>query len=147
MGSARHLRKLFGYLRVMFSCHGPAYMRREAPGQPRKAIRFPLEAPMVFRWADSGTEKQGEGRTHDISEVGAFVLSSICPPVGTEISFNIFLPALPGFEPQTRVEAVGRVVPWSKPVGSRDVIVLRFCPGTRFRASTTTPMDRRPSRG
>jgi hypothetical protein len=85
-------------------------MRREAPKQPRKAIRFPLEARIVFRWADSGIERQGEGRTHDISEVGAFVLSSICPPLGTEISFNIFLPVLPGFEPKTRVEAVGRVL-------------------------------------
>jgi len=64
----------------------------------------------VFRWADSGIEKRGEGRTHDISEVGAFVLSSICPPVGTEISFNIFLPVIPGFEPKTRVEAEGRVL-------------------------------------
>jgi hypothetical protein len=88
----------------------PAGMRPEAPRQPRKVIRFPLEAPIVFRWADSGIEKRGEGRTHDISEVGAFVLSSICPPVGTELSFKIFLPVLPGFEPKTRVEAVGRVL-------------------------------------
>jgi len=85
-------------------------MRREAPRQPRKAIRFPLEAPIVFRWAETGIEKQGEGRTHNISEGGAFVLSSICPPLGTEISFNIFLPVLPGFEPKARVEAVGRVL-------------------------------------
>ena len=85
-------------------------MRQEAPRKPRKAIRFPLEAPIVFRWADSGIEKQCEGRTHDISEAGAFVLSRVCPPVGTEISFNIFLPVLPGFEPKTRVEAVGRVL-------------------------------------
>ena len=97
-------------------------MRREAPKQPRKAIRFPLEAPIVFRWADSGIEKQGEGRTHDISEVGAFVLSSICPPVGTEISFNIFLPVIPDFEPKTRVEAEGRVlrVEQARGIGGRD---------------------------
>jgi len=69
-----------------------------------------LEAPILFRWADSGIEKQGEGRTHDISEMGAFVLSRMCPPAGAEISFNIFLPLLPGFEPKTRVEAVGRVL-------------------------------------
>jgi len=87
-----------------------ACMRRETPKQPRKTIRFPLEAPIVFRWAENGIEKQGEGRTHDISEVGAFVLSNICPPLGTEISFNIFLPMLSGFEPKTRVEAVGRVL-------------------------------------
>src|SRR5216684_985986 len=85
-------------------------MRPETPRQPRKAIRFPLEAPIVFRWADSGIEKQGEGRTHDISETGAFVLSRMCPPVGAEIGFSIFLPLLPDFEPKTRVEAVGRVL-------------------------------------
>jgi len=85
-------------------------MKREAPRHPRKAIRFPLEAPIAFRWADSGIENRGEGRTHNISEVGAFVLSSMCPPAGTEISFNIFLPLLPGFEPKTRVEAVGQVL-------------------------------------
>ena len=85
-------------------------MRPEAPRQPRKAIRFPLAAPIVFRWSDSGIEKRGEGRTHDISEIGAFVLSSICPPLGTEIRFDIFLPVLPGFEPKTRVEAVGKVL-------------------------------------
>src|SRR5437899_8831090 len=88
----------------------PGSMRPEAPRRPRKAIRFPLEVPIVFRGADSGIAKRGEGRTHDISEVGAFVLSSICPPVGTEISFTFFLPVLPGFEPKTRVEAVGRVL-------------------------------------
>jgi hypothetical protein len=85
-------------------------MKPEAPRRPRKTIRFPLDAPIAFRWADSGIQRQGEGRTHDISEVGAFVLSSICPPVGTAINFNIFLPVLPGFEPKTRVQAVGRVL-------------------------------------
>src|SRR6266446_1494649 len=88
----------------------PAGMRREAPRHARKAIRFPLKAPIVFSWADSGIEKQGEGRTRDISEVGAFVLSSTCPPVGTQVRLKIFLPVLSSFEPQTRVEAVGKVV-------------------------------------
>jgi len=87
-----------------------AAMRREARSHRRKAIRFPLEAPIMFQWVDSGSEKRGEGHTHDISEMGAFVLSRVCPPAGAEISFNIFLPLLPGFEPKTRVEAVGRVL-------------------------------------
>jgi hypothetical protein len=85
-------------------------MRREGPRSTRKAIRFPLEAPILYRWADGGIDKQGEGRTHDISEMGTFVLSSTCPPVETQISFQIFLPVLPGFEPRTRVEAEGKVV-------------------------------------
>jgi hypothetical protein len=107
-------------------------MRPEAPRQPRKAIRFPLDAPIAFRWTDRGIQRQGEGRTHDISEVGAFVLSSICPPVGTEISFNIFLPALLGSEPKTSVGAVGRVlrVEHARGVEGRDgfAILARHAP-------------------
>src|SRR5258707_1140291 len=82
----------------------------DGPRHARKVIRFPLETPLVFSWTDSGIEKQGEGRTRDISEMGTFVLSSTCPSVGTEISFKIFLPVLPGSERQTRVEAVGKVL-------------------------------------
>jgi hypothetical protein len=82
----------------------------DGPRHTRKAIRFPLEAPIVFWWADSGSEKKGEGRTYDINEMGTFVLSGTRPPVGTQISFKIFLPVLPGSESQTRVEAVGQVL-------------------------------------
>jgi len=64
----------------------------------------------VFWWTDTGIEKRSEGRTHDISEVGAFVLAHICPPSGIQIGFKVFLPVLPGFEPKTRVEAVGQVL-------------------------------------
>jgi len=67
-------------------------MRQNHQDKPRKAIRFPLEAPIMFQWADSGSEKRGGRRTRDISEMGAFVLSRMCPPAGAEISFNIFLP-------------------------------------------------------
>jgi hypothetical protein len=117
-------------------------MRREEPRQPRKAIRFPSDAPIVFRWADRGIQKQGEGRTHDVSEVGAFVLSTICPPVGTEISFNISFPALPGLEPKTSVGALGGFCALSTPVVSRDETALRFWLGTPLCSSTTTSMTR-----
>ena len=82
----------------------------EAPRHARKAIRFPLEAPIVFWWTDTGVEKRSEGRTHDISEMGAFVLAHTCPPSGIQIGFKVFLPLLDGFEPKTRVEAVGQVL-------------------------------------
>ena len=64
----------------------------------------------MFWWTDTGIEKRSEGRTHDISEVGAFVLAHICPPSGIQIGFKVFLPVLPGFEPKARVEAVGQVL-------------------------------------
>jgi hypothetical protein len=64
----------------------------------------------VYWWADSGIEKRNEGRTRDISEMGVFVLASTCPPAGTQIGFEVVLSVLPRFEPQTQVEAVGKVL-------------------------------------
>jgi hypothetical protein len=80
------------------------------PGPTRKAIRFPLEAPISFWWMDSGVVKRSEGKTRDVSERGAFVLATTCPPRGIQIGFKLYLPALPGFEHKTRVEADGQVI-------------------------------------
>jgi len=99
----------------------------DGPEHARKAIRFPLDAPIVFWWADSGTDKRGEGRTHDISEMGAFVLASTCPPSGAQIGFEVVLPMLPGFTPRTWVEALGQVLRVEKssgPVGRDGFAIL-----------------------
>jgi hypothetical protein len=82
----------------------------EATRHARKAIRFPLEAPIVFWWTDTGVAKRSEGRTHDISEMGAFVLAHACPPPGIQIGFQVSLPVLPDFESKARVEAAGQVL-------------------------------------
>ena len=82
----------------------------DGPQHTRKAIRFPLEALTVFWWLDSGVVKRSEGRTRDISEKGAFVLASTCPPQGIQIGFKVFLPEVSGFECRTRVEADGHVL-------------------------------------
>jgi len=82
----------------------------EAQKHARKAIRFPLEAPIVFWWTDGGIDKQCEGHTRDMSESGAFVFASTWPPPGTQIGFKVFLPVLPGTESKARVEAVGQVL-------------------------------------
>ena len=82
----------------------------DGPQHTRKAIRFPLEALTVFWWLDSGVVKRSEGRTRDISEKGAFVLASTCPPQGIQIGFKVFLPELSGVECRTRVEADGHVL-------------------------------------
>src|SRR5260370_41006447 len=99
----------------------------DGPEHARKAIRFPLDVPIVFWWADSGTGKRGEGRTHDISEMGAFVLASTCPPSGAQIGFEDVLPMLPGFKPRTRAEALVqglRVEKSRGPVGRDGFAVL-----------------------
>ena len=64
----------------------------------------------MFWWTDTGVEKRSEGRTHDISETGAFVLAHTCPPSGIQIGFKVFLPMLHGSEPNARVEALGKVL-------------------------------------
>lgn len=82
----------------------------EKPGHTRKAIRFPLEIPIVFWWTDNGIENRSEGRSRDISERGAFVLASTCPLPGTQIGFRFLLPMITGLQLQTQVEALGRVL-------------------------------------
>lgn len=82
----------------------------DGPQHARKVIRFPLEALTVFWWSDSGVVKRSEGRTRDISETGAFVLANTCPTEGIQIGLKVFLPALPGFERKTRMEADGHVL-------------------------------------
>jgi hypothetical protein len=58
----------------------------------RKTIRFPLQAPVVFWWTDeNGTHQQGEGRSRDISESGAFVFAAACPPLGASVGLRIWL--------------------------------------------------------
>lgn len=89
----------------------------ERPGNARKAIRFPLEVPIVFWWVDRGIEKRSEGRTRDISEIGAFIFAPAYPPLGTQVCFNLLLPMLPGLEATTRVEAEGQVLRVERPSG------------------------------
>lgn len=63
---------------------------------PRATIRFPLEAPVAFRWTDeNGNRQQGEGSSRDISERGAFVFAAACPPVGSNVELRIPLEGLP----------------------------------------------------
>jgi hypothetical protein len=44
----------------------------------RSAIRYPLETEAVFRW---GREFSGDGVTRDISALGAYIVSPVCPPL------------------------------------------------------------------
>jgi hypothetical protein len=63
----------------------------------RNAIRYRLDAPVVFRWQDgSGKRLEGEGVTRDVSEVGAYVFSARCPPLHKEVEIEIVVPPLHG---------------------------------------------------
>jgi hypothetical protein len=76
----------------------------------RRAIRFPLEAPVAFWWNDaSGMTQHGEGRSRDISEFGAFILGEVCPPLGARVGLRILIEELPNTAPAIRVQIDGHV--------------------------------------
>ena|SRR5580698_7748741 len=77
----------------------------------RRAIRFPLEAPVTFWWNDTfGTRREGEGRSRDISESGAFILTRTCPPVGTRVGLKILLEEAAETTRAIRVEIDGHIL-------------------------------------
>ena len=56
-------------------------------------MRFPVEARVTFRWVDqTGVQHETEGRTLNISELGAFVRSREHPQPGTTVQLTVFLP-------------------------------------------------------
>ena len=62
----------------------------------RMTLRFPVQTAVTFWWTDgNGKPLQGEGRSRDISEHGAFVLAPICPPVGASVKLKIVLEGIP----------------------------------------------------
>jgi hypothetical protein len=74
-------------------------------------MRFPVEARVTFSWIDeTGRTHQGQGRTLNISERGAFVLASKYPPSGTPIQVEVFLPKVPISPMMGTVQIDGRVV-------------------------------------
>jgi hypothetical protein len=63
----------------------------------RQAIRYPLQLLASFSWEDEERiVRQGEGRTRNISEKGAFVDAAILPPIGSSVQLQFSLPALSG---------------------------------------------------
>jgi hypothetical protein len=78
---------------------------------PRKAMRYPVKAPVLFRWKDAqGNEHQGEGTSRDISETGAYVLTALSPPLGADIDLRISFMALPNATTTEPVQLDGKVL-------------------------------------
>lgn len=92
----------------------PAELSVHQPGttcasvERRRAVRYLLRVPLVFRWQGSGNNHlQGDGVTRDISARGAYVLSVTAPPVGAVVHVEVYLL---GFrEPKSRIKARMRV--------------------------------------
>lgn len=76
----------------------------------RKAMRFPLDVPVVFWWTDAnGVHQLGEGRSYDVSELGVFVFASTCPPAGARVGLKIPLPEAFDAPLGLRMEVEGHV--------------------------------------
>lgn len=58
----------------------------------RKATRYRLEFPVIFKWHDGEMHTDG-GFTRDVSSKALFVISTDAPPVKTSLQLQIILPA------------------------------------------------------
>jgi hypothetical protein len=77
----------------------------------RKTLRFVLQTAVSFWWTNgSGEPREGEGRSRDVSEHGAFVFASCCPPVGTSLTLKIDLEGIPDEMGRLPVEVEGEVL-------------------------------------
>jgi len=69
----------------------------ESPAERRKAIRYRMSTPVIFRWKGPNDELfQGEGVTRDMSVVGIFILTSTCPPANAVVQMEVLLPVSDG---------------------------------------------------
>ncbi len=77
----------------------------------RKTLRFLLQTAVTFWWTNgSGEARHGEGRSRDVSEHGAFIFASSCPPVGTSVVLKIDLEGIPDEIGRLPVEVEGEVL-------------------------------------
>jgi hypothetical protein len=77
----------------------------------RREIRYRLDAPTLFSWESAHHRRvQGEGVTRDISVLGAFILTSICPPIDVPVQVEVVLPSLTGIKSIIRVSGTSRVL-------------------------------------
>jgi hypothetical protein len=75
----------------------------------RKALRLPVQVPVEFWWwSDTdGTHRRGEGRSYDVSDLGAFILGNACPPQGAKVRYKLYLS---GYHDTRVLETEGQVV-------------------------------------
>ncbi len=72
----------------------------------RLQIRHQLNARTVFFWEGPQHERlKGEGITRDLSESGAFIITSSCPPARASVHVEVFLPPLHGTVATVRIRA------------------------------------------
>ena len=77
--------------------------------QRRVAMRYALRLPVIFHWNDGVAHTEG-GFTSDIALDGVLILSTRCPPAGSEVRIEVLLPSPVGDGEEIRIECVGKVV-------------------------------------
>ena len=77
--------------------------------QRKVPMRYALKLPVIFHWDDGVAHTEG-GFTSDIALDGALILSSRCPPNGSDIHIEVLLPSPAGDGQEIRIECVGKVV-------------------------------------
>lgn len=74
----------------------------------RTRARFRLVFPVIFHWSD-GTEHSAVGYCRNIGLGGTFIVTSNCPPVGTEIEIDVVVPAFGPTPKEILFRHTGRV--------------------------------------
>ncbi len=82
-------------------------MKREGDLDKRKAVRYKLCLPVLFKWIDAdGCPVQEGGFTRDISTAGLYVNCPNLPPVPRDLALEILLPLSEILKLQATVEIV-----------------------------------------
>lgn len=79
-------------------------------------MRYKLRLPVIFHWND-GTEQTDGGFTTDVALDGALILSTRCPPIGTDIRIEVLIPS-PDSGEELRIECFGKVIRVTEQSGS-----------------------------
>lgn len=84
----------------------------ETGAERRKARRFVLEIPVLFRWMDDGQSAwEGAGFCRDISASGVFMIAfSAAPPLACQLDLIVLPPPLNPGGPAMRLCSSGSVV-------------------------------------
>ena len=70
---------------------------------------FDFLVPVLFRWADSA-EHYDAGHSGNVGLGGMFILTSKCPPVGTQVEIDFTIPAFDRIPRQLRFCCKGQVI-------------------------------------
>ncbi len=83
----------------------------DAQADRRKNVRYALQVPVTFSWADErGVRQEGQGRAREVSVSGAFIFAPTYPPAGASVDLNFVLSSDPQTERTMQMQAEGRVV-------------------------------------